>query len=61
MKALFTHWVDPKSVDAAFICGPEPMMLTIAASLRDHGLTDDQIKFELFASGQPGRAKVRRP
>ena len=34
-------------------------MLAIAASLRDHGLTDAQIKFELFASGQPGRAKAR--
>ncbi len=59
MKALFERWIDPKSVDTAFICGPEPMMLAIAASLRDHGLTDAQIKFELFASGQPGRAKAR--
>ncbi|WP_374430854.1 1,2-phenylacetyl-CoA epoxidase subunit PaaE [Tabrizicola sp.] len=59
MKALFTGWIDPKSVDTAFICGPEPMMLAIAASLRDHGLTDAQIKFELFASGQPGRAKAK--
>ena len=33
------------------------MMLSIAAALRENGLTDDQIKFELFASGQPGRAK----
>ena len=57
MAALFTHWVDPKSVDTAFICGPEPMMLTIAAALRDHGLEDSQIKFELFASNQPGRLK----
>lgn len=32
-------------------------MLAIAASLKDHGLTDEQIKFELFASSQPGRAK----
>jgi len=56
MQALFTRWIDPGSVDAAFICGPEPMMLAIAASLRDHGLSDAQIKFELFASGQPGRA-----
>ena len=55
MTGLFTHWIDAKSVDTAFICGPEPMMLTIAASLRDHGLTDAQIKFELFASSQPGR------
>lgn len=59
MSALFTHWLDPKSVDTVFICGPEPMMLTIAASLRDHGLKDEQIKFELFASGQPGRARKK--
>lgn len=59
MAALFERWIDPKSVDTAFICGPEPMMLAIAASLRDHGLTDAQIKFELFASGQPGRAKAK--
>ncbi|MEZ5779613.1 MAG: 2Fe-2S iron-sulfur cluster-binding protein [Paracoccaceae bacterium] len=59
MDALFAHWIDPKSVDAAFICGPEPMMLAIAASLRAHGLSDAQIKFELFASGQPGRARAR--
>ncbi|MFH6787336.1 MULTISPECIES: 1,2-phenylacetyl-CoA epoxidase subunit PaaE [Methylobacterium] len=56
---LFRLWVDVKSVDTAFICGPEPMMLGIAASLREHGLQDSQIKFELFASGQPGRAKAR--
>lgn len=56
---LFSGWIDIASVDTAFICGPEPMMLGIAAALRDHGLTDDQIKFELFASGQPGRAKKR--
>ncbi len=56
---LFERWIDIKAVDAAFICGPEPMMLAIASALRDHGLRDDQIKFELFASGQPGRSKVR--
>ena len=59
MTALFDRWIDPRSVDAAFICGPEPMMLTVAQSLRDHGLRDDQIRFELFASSQPGRAKAR--
>lgn len=53
--ALFAHWIDIDSVDTSFICGPEPMMLGIAAALREHGLTDDQIKFELFASAQPGR------
>lgn len=54
---LFTRWIDIASVDTAFICGPEPMMLGIATSLRAHGLTDQQIKVELFGSSQPGRAK----
>lgn len=58
-KALFSTWIDLKSVDTAFICGPEPMMLAIAAALREHGLSDSQIKFELFASGQGGRAKAK--
>ena len=54
---LFEHWIDIKSVDTAFICGPEPMMLGIASALRTAGLNDSEIKFELFASAQPGRAK----
>ncbi|MGB0959410.1 MAG: 2Fe-2S iron-sulfur cluster-binding protein [Halocynthiibacter sp.] len=56
---LFNSWIDIKSIDTAFICGPEPMMLGIVEALKAHGLTDEQIKFELFASGQPGRAKNR--
>jgi ring-1,2-phenylacetyl-CoA epoxidase subunit PaaE len=59
MDLLFRLWVDAEEVDMAFICGPEPMMLTIADSLRKHGLSDEQIRFELFASSQPGRAKAR--
>ena len=50
-------WIDIDSIDTAFICGPEPMMLGIAAALRKAGLDDSQIKFELFASAQPGRLK----
>lgn len=57
--ALFRVWIDLPSISTAFICGPEPMMLAIAGALKAHGLTDEQIKFELFASGQPGRAKKR--
>ena len=53
--ALFANWIDITSVDTAFICGPEPMMLGIAAALNAHGLSEEQIKFELFASAQPGR------
>ncbi|MFK7837611.1 MAG: 2Fe-2S iron-sulfur cluster-binding protein [Sulfitobacter sp.] len=53
--ALFEHWIDVKGTDTAFICGPEPMMLAIADSLKSHGLEPDQIKFELFSESQQGR------
>lgn len=59
--ALFERWVDVKNADFAFICGPEPMMLAVAESLKEHGLSDAQIKFELFASAQPGKAKKPAP
>ena len=59
---LFERWINVGSVDTSFICGPEPMMLGIAAALRKAGLSDDKIKFELFASAQPGRrAQPARP
>ena len=58
---LLRRWIDLPSIDTAFICGPEPMMLTIAGSPegpRAFGRTDESSK--LFASGkQPGRAKKR--
>jgi len=53
--ALFQTWVDIKAIDAAFICGPEPMMIGIVKALKSHGLDDSQIKFELFGAGQQGR------
>jgi len=56
-KQLFAHWVDIGSVTMAYICGPEEMMLAVSASLKDHGLEKNQIRFELFGSAQPGRAK----
>jgi len=58
-KALFDVWIDITSVNMAYICGPEPMMLEISDALQTQGLTKDQIRFELYASGQPGRAPKR--
>lgn len=52
---LFKHWIDIETISMAFICGPEPMMLAISEALGAHGLSKDQIRFELFASAQPGR------
>lgn len=60
-NALFERWIDVTNADFAFICGPEPMMLAVAEALKAHGLSDAQIKFELFATAQPGKAKKRAP
>ena len=56
--ALLERWVDAKHVGAAFICGPQDMMLGIARSLEAHGLATDRIKFELF--GAEGDREARR-
>lgn len=58
--ALFEHWVGVTTVDVAFICGPEPMMLAISGALKTHGLSDQQIKFELFGASQQGRVAVQK-
>lgn len=57
--ALFERWIDVASANLAFICGPEPMMLGVSEALKAHGMDEQAIKFELFASAQPGRAKKR--
>lgn len=57
--ALFSRWINVKGADLAFICGPEPMMLAVSEALKKHGMDESAIKFELFASAQPGRAKKR--
>ncbi len=53
--ALFKQWIDVSTVTTAFICGPEPMMLAIADSLKTHRLEPDQIKSELFSESQQGQ------
>jgi len=58
-RALFDIWIDADTITTCFICGPEPMMKTVAQSLEDHGLGKEQIRYELFASKQQGRAKTR--
>ncbi len=58
-KALFERWVKVEGADLAFICGPEPMMLAVADALKARGLDEARIKFELFASAHPGKAKKR--
>ncbi|GAB5448438.1 2Fe-2S iron-sulfur cluster-binding protein [Gymnodinialimonas sp.] len=55
LDAMFTQWIDVETADAAFICGPEPAMETIADRLAHHGMAKAAIKYELFAATQQGQ------
>lgn len=57
---LFSRWVDVEDADLAFICGPEPMMLAVSEALKARGMDENTIKFELFSSAQPGKARKRK-
>lgn len=50
---LFQHWIDPSTIDIAYICGPGTMMEEVSESLRAHHIDDAQIKMELFSAGLP--------
>jgi ring-1,2-phenylacetyl-CoA epoxidase subunit PaaE len=39
-----------ETFDAFYLCGPEPMINTVTETLIDHGVSEDQIKFELFTA-----------
>ncbi len=51
---ILTHWIDPASIDAAFICGPEDMMLATSQALQDKGVDKSRIKAELFGTAPKG-------
>lgn len=47
---LFSRWIDVKSLDAAFICGPQAMTETVRDQLKANGMPAERIHFELFAA-----------
>lgn len=49
-KAFDGHFFDLKEVDATFICGPEHMILNLKEGLLKQGLSEDQVRFELFGT-----------
>lgn len=55
---VFDHLVDPATLDAAFICGPGPMMDAVEASLLAHGVPQTHILTERFTVGPPSAARA---
>ena len=56
LETLAAHGlIDPKSADAIYICGPEPMIRAASTALAALGVPEDRLKFELFTPA-PGSA-----
>lgn len=53
---LLDSWLDPASIDYAFVCGPQDMTESVNQALQDHGIDKSRIKFELFGSPKGPRA-----
>lgn len=52
-------FIDFKSMDEIFICGPEPMIKAVSEFAENVGVSKDKIHFELFAS--PGQIQPKAP
>ena len=58
--ALLEQWLDPQSIDLAFLCGPLAMMEAVSASLQAHGVSAEQIKIERFTASLAKRERMPR-
>jgi ring-1,2-phenylacetyl-CoA epoxidase subunit PaaE len=59
-RLLLNQLINPKSIDVAYICGPEPMMLAAEAALRDAGVDPWRILIERFSAGPQAASAVPR-
>ncbi len=59
-NAFAKHFFNIHEVDAAFICGPEHMILNLKDGLQLLGLKEDQIRFELFGTAPVVEFKDRK-
>jgi ring-1,2-phenylacetyl-CoA epoxidase subunit PaaE len=58
LTRIFESVIDPSNFDVAYLCGPEPMIMDCKSSLSNFGMSEDNIKFELFTSSAPASASV---
>ncbi|SOE08805.1 ring-1,2-phenylacetyl-CoA epoxidase subunit PaaE [Hoeflea halophila] len=53
--------IDPKSADAIYICGPEPMIRSASTALATLGVAEERIKFELFTPAPGAKPAPAKP
>jgi ring-1,2-phenylacetyl-CoA epoxidase subunit PaaE len=55
LQAILQTLVRPETVDEWFICGPFELVQLCRDTLAEAGVAGDDIHFELFTTGEPGR------
>lgn len=60
LTELFDGLVDPARIDAAFICGPAPMMDAAETALCKAGVAPEAIMLERFTAGRPTGAEAAK-
>lgn len=58
VEEVLSTLLDPMNVDAAFICGPGPMMDAVEAGLLSAGMPGDKILIERFTVGEATAAQA---
>ncbi|PCJ80459.1 MAG: phenylacetic acid degradation protein [Bacteroidetes bacterium] len=53
LSSIFKSVVNPSNFDVAYLCGPEEMIMDCKSSLVTNGLSEPNIKFELFTTSAP--------
>lgn len=57
---FFQKILDPSVVDDVFLCGPEPMILGVSETLKEAGVPEKDIHFELFTSSVALQEQAQR-
>ncbi|HBS77545.1 MAG: phenylacetic acid degradation protein [Pseudomonas sp.] len=57
---LFSRWIDVRSLESAFICGPHAMTETVRDQLKANGMPAERIHFELFAAAGSAQKREAR-
>ena len=58
IKQVLASLVDPETIDAAFICGPGPMMEAVEQGLIEAGVPTEKILVERFTVGELSAAQL---
>ncbi len=57
---LLRRWIDPTTIDVAYICGPQAMMEQVSERLAANGVEKSRITMELFTSAMPNGPRPDR-